>query len=143
MRRAWLLLAIAACSGGRADGPAEVKWDRDTCGQCTMVLSDRAFAAQVQGGPRRETYKFDDLGCALQWLEKQPWRAEPATRIWVARFPDGAWIDARAARFVGGKASPMGGGFGALDPGSEGLTFDEAKQQILTRKAAHPGGEMP
>jgi copper chaperone NosL len=31
--------------GGWPDGMVEIKWDRDTCPRCSMVISDRRFAA--------------------------------------------------------------------------------------------------
>lgn len=139
MRWAWAAaaLALAACTQQGSAGPAEVKWDRDTCGNCSMVLSDRHFAAQVRGGPKDEVKKFDDVGCAIGWLAKQPWGFDAATRIWVTRHTDGAWVDARTARYVAGKTSPMGFNFGAVDPGGEGVSFDELKAQVLAFKQPH------
>ncbi|MEW5741667.1 MAG: nitrous oxide reductase accessory protein NosL [Myxococcota bacterium] len=132
-----LALAFVACTQQAKDGPAEVKWDRDTCKSCSMVISEHDFAAQVRGGPKGEVFKFDDLGCAISWLAKQSWADEPATRIWVAKHGDGAWLDARTARYLEGKSSPMGFGFAAVDSGQAGLSFDEVKAKVLALKAAH------
>ena len=66
-RRRWLLRSAAfavtatplatlltGCGRGADDeGLADVHWGRDTCAHCGMVISDRRFAAQVQGGPQR------------------------------------------------------------------------------------------
>lgn len=133
------LLALAGgCTKAAGDGPAEVKWDRDACRSCSMVLSDHDFAAQVRGGPKDEVQKFDDIGCAVTWLSKQGWGDDAATRIWVAKWGGGgAWLDARTARYVEGKTSPMGFNFGAVEPGQAGLSFDEVKAKVLAGKAAH------
>jgi nitrous oxide reductase accessory protein NosL len=125
------VLALAACADKANAGPAEVKWDRDACTGCSMVISEHGFAAQVRGGPRSDVFKFDDIGCAVKWLAKQPWANEPATKVWVARQADGTWLDARTARYEAGKTSPMGFNFGAVDPGTTGLSFDEMKARVL------------
>ena len=65
-----------------------IKWDRDTCVVCNMVISDRRFAGEMRGGPKNTVFKFDDLGCIAFWLNDKaadyPWMREPATRLWVA-----------------------------------------------------------
>jgi copper chaperone NosL len=97
MRLAALLIGLTlGCTRGDADGPASITWDRDVCKSCSMVISDRHFAAQVRGGPKNAVAKFDDVGCAMKWLDQQPWADDPATTVWVARASDGAWIDVRA-----------------------------------------------
>lgn len=96
-----------------------------------MVISDRGYAAQVRGEPKAETAKFDDLGCALKWLDAQPFAASPATKVWVARQRDGVFVDARAARYSSGASTPMGYGFAAV--GAEGpLSFEDVRAQLRT-----------
>ncbi len=129
--------AFVACTPSAKPGPAEIKWDRDQCQGCSMVISDPHFAAQVKGGPKQAVVKFDDLGCAAKWLERQPWANDAATEIWVARRSDSVWIDAKTAKYVGGKSSPMGFGFEALDPTAEGLTFEAVREQVRTLDTKH------
>ena len=130
---------LAAC--GRAsmpEGMAEVKWDRDTCVRCSMVLSDRRFAAQVRGEPKDANFKFDDIGCAVFWLKAQPWSAEAATRIWVAdvgsRGDAVQWLDAKKSQYLGGKVSPMGYNFGAVAVAQAGsVDFDTMREHVLAK----------
>ena len=127
-------LFLAACSREPETGPVELKWDRDTCKRCSMAISDRNYAVQVRGGPKSKVFKFDDLGCAVHWLKDQPWGNDPTTEIWVADFRNGKWLDARVARYVVGKTTPMGYGYGASSealPGSIG--FDEVSKQLLAK----------
>ena len=127
-----LLLLLSACSRQPETGPVEIKWDRDTCTRCSMALSDRQYAAQVRGGPKKKAFKFDDIGCAVHWLKNQPWANDPATEIWVADYRSGKWLDARTAHYVTGKRTPMGYGYGATAeavPGS--ISFEEASKQLL------------
>ncbi|MFZ5441954.1 MAG: nitrous oxide reductase accessory protein NosL [Myxococcota bacterium] len=136
-RAGFVLLLVAACTGASSDGPVDIKWDRDVCRACSMVISDRHFVAEIRGGPKNAVVKFDDLGCALKWLDEQPWANEPATRLWVADQTDGHWLDGKTARYVAGKTSPMGFNFGAVAGGTEGNDFEaqrEAVRAFLRRK---------
>jgi hypothetical protein len=99
-----------------------------------MAVSDRYYAAQVRGGPKREAFKFDDIGCALFWLKEQPWAEAAETEIWVNDFRSGSWLDARKAHYLPGKTSPMAYGFGALAVAEAGsLDFASMKANILAR----------
>jgi len=128
--RPWAVALLLAACAPAGDAPARVAWDRDTCRACGMALSDRHAAAQVRGGPRGATEKFDDLGCAVTWLAKQPWAEEPATRVWVARSTDGAWLEARQAHFVEGAHTPMGYGWAAVDATQAGLDFTTLRSRL-------------
>ncbi len=132
MRPAALTLGLlaAACTGQGKDGPVEVKFDRDACRACSMIISDRHFVAEVRGGERREVSKFDDIGCALKWLDAQPFAADPSTQVWVAQAGDGAWLDARQARYLSGKTSPMGYGFAAAGGADAGVGFEAMRDQV-------------
>ena len=130
------VVVLGGCSGEPDTGPAKVTWDRDACERCRMVLSDRHFAAQIRIPPGEgrkwgKVYKFDDIGCAVLWMDQQPWKAGPAIEIWVTDQRDGQWIDARAAYYVPGKTTPMEYGLGAQrDPAPGALTFEQAIVQI-------------
>ena len=124
-----LLLGLACADASKE--PARIAWDRDTCRGCSMAISDHHFAAEVRGGPKGKTEKFDDIGCAVRWLEKQSWAVDPAVTIWVADHESGAWLDARSARYTPGAASPMGFNFAAsAAPGDAGLSFEALRAQL-------------
>lgn len=136
----------AALSGCKADGwpegMAEIKWDRDTCTRCSMVISDRRFAAQVRGGPKDTVYKFDDIGCLVFWLRdkagEQPWLGEAATRMWVAEMnskgQDVKWLDPRQAHYLG-RHSPMGYNFAAAaQPQAGSQDFASMREHVLARR---------
>jgi len=118
-----ITLLLAGCSGEQATGPGEVRWDRESCTRCAMAVSDRHYAAQVRGGAagqRTRLYKFDDIGCAVVWLDQQDWSL---------------------ASYVTGKVTPMDYGLGAqreATPG--GMDFTRAREHIYaedTRKHRH------
>jgi hypothetical protein len=141
-----LAAALSTLGGcGKDDGWPEgmqaIKWDRDTCVRCNMVISDRRFAVEMRGGPKSTVFKFDDIGCAAFWLRDKvadyPWIAEAATRLWVAEVNSKgnavAWLDARGAQYLG-KTSPMGYNFGAVahpQPGS--MDFETMRQHVTAK----------
>ena len=137
-----LAAALSGCgpSGTWPEGMAEIKWDRDTCVRCSMVISDRRFAAEMRGGEKDVVFKFDDIGCAAFWMRDKakdyPWLADAATRIWVADSGAGGdkWLDARKAHYAGGKISPMGYNYAArawAEAGSQ--SFDEMRRHVLAK----------
>jgi nitrous oxide reductase accessory protein NosL len=135
-----LLLLLAACPQGPASGPVDIHWDRDACEHCRMVISDRRHAAEIRSGARREAMKFDDLGCALHWLQNQPEARQKEAEIWVMDSRDPRWLDARQAHYLGGQVTPMDYGFAAFaqtQPGS--VNFTEARTRILANVHRHGG----
>ena len=128
------MLLLLGCSGGPETGPSEVRWDRDNCERCRMVLSDPHFAVQIRyfpEGKRSRVMKFDDIGCAVIWLQGTEWEQDKKTEIWVADYQTGNWLNAREAIYVHRKTSPMEYGLGATkDADAKGLTFEQAKGHI-------------
>ena len=127
----WLL---TGCSDP-GTGPVDMHWDRDICERCRMILSDQKHAAQVRymdEKSRSRVRRFDDIGCALIWLEDKPWRDVATTEIWTTDHRDGKWIDARTAYYVKGQVTPMEYGIGAQStaPIETSLTLAEAKAHI-------------
>ena len=137
-----LAAALSACSkSGWPEGMVEIKWDRETCPRCSMVISDRRFAAQLRGGPKDTAIKFDDIGCMTFWIRDKikdmPWLADPATRMWVAdsnsKGKEVTWLDPRKAQFIT-KTSPMGYNFGAVAyPQMGSLDFESMRQHVLAK----------
>ena len=133
----WLLtvLVLTACSRAPETGPGKVRWDRDTCVRCGMAISDPMYSAQIRvhphGGGKSKLYKFDDIGCAVIWLDQQPFKDDPSVEIWVNDYQTGKWIDARKAWYVPGRVTPMGYGLGATtrkEPGA--MDFAAARKHI-------------
>lgn len=138
-----LAAALSGCRKGNwPDGMVDIKWDRDTCVRCSMVISDRRFAGEIRGGPEQTAFKFDDPGCLAFWLKEQadkyPWLAEAATRMWVADFNSKSrdemhWLDPRQARYIE-RTSPMGYNFAAIaEPLAGAIDFTDMRQQTLAK----------
>ena len=143
-----LLLSVAACND-KQTGPADVKWDRDSCSRCQMMLSERNFSAQVRvfpEGKRSRVHKFDDIGCAVLWLDKQQaYKADSKTEIWVNDYKTREWINARQAWYIKDEITPMGYGLGAqLQQADGALNYDEAIKHIylVEKKFNIHGGNL-
>ena len=138
-----LALALAACGKSEwPEGMAEIKWDRETCPRCSMVISDRRFAAQLRGGPKDMVVKFDDIGCALHYSREKAaehaWLSDAATKFWVAdsasKGNEVRWFDARKAHYVTA-TSPMAYNYAAVaQPQAGSFDFDTMKQHILAKE---------
>ena len=124
-----LTLSLSGC-GEEQTGAAEVKWDRDVCERCQMMLSDRNFSAQIRifpEGKRSRVYKFDDLGCAVLWLATKEFKNDPKTQIWVNSYKTNEWINAQQAWYIKEQTTPMNYGLGAQPEKSDGaLNYEQA-----------------
>lgn len=141
----FFFLLVSACSPPPETGPGEVRWDRETCTRCSMAIGDHNYAAQVRGaaaGEKTKLYKFDDFGCAVLWLQKQSWKDETRTEIWVTDFRNGQWVDARKAIYIENKLTPMNYGLGAVDGAQRdvfagSLDYSQAKAYIMRSETEH------
>lgn len=129
-----LLILTTGCSSDN-DEPREVKWNRDACERCGMVLSDRHNSAQIryqqQDGKYHKVVLFDDFGCAVLWLEEQPWKDDSKTEFWITDHRNGEWINAHQATYLPGQLTPMQYGLGAqLDWREGGLSYDQAVEFV-------------
>jgi len=141
-----LFFLLTACEEEKTTGAVDVRWDREICARCAMAVSDRNFSAQVRGGrkgKKAKVYKFDDLGCAVIWLDKQNWKDDARTEIWVNSHKNGKWINAKTAWYVEMKNTPMDYGLGAqIDKVDGAINYEQAVKHIYKveeRFNAHTG----
>jgi len=141
-----IFLLLTSCGEEKTTGAEEVRWDREICARCAMAVSDRNYSAQVRGGrkdKKAKVYKFDDLGCAVIWLDKQNWKDDERTEIWVNDHRDGKWINAKTAWYVKMNNTPMDYGLGAQTEKVDGaINYEEASLHIYKveeRFNAHTG----
>lgn len=133
---AMLLLALAGC-GDTSQGPVEIRWDRDTCERCRMLISDRHFAAQLRDRDGKP-HKFDDFGDLVAWMLERDLMDQPLP-LWVADMEDGHWLEARQAHFSRWRTTPMGYGFGAhAAPAPDRIPFARVVELIREGKMCGP-----
>jgi len=116
---------LAACA--REEGPEPIAYDRQPCAYCRMLISDPAFAAQLQLVDQ-PTVSFDDPGCLMLYREEHT----PSVRAaWFHHVHEDRWIPASAAGFVAVPHSPMDYDLGAVGASTAGaISLDEAIRQV-------------
>jgi len=107
------MLFFTGCEKKKIGGVEEVHWDRDMCERCKMAISERKFAFEIVNPNNGKTYKFDDIGCAVLWMdeEKIPWKNKAI--LWITDAKTGKWIDARSALYTDDSITPMAYGLAA------------------------------
>ncbi len=107
-----LILTLAACQAD--SGPVEIKYGRDVCEMCGMIISSPKFATELRVNGDSKVHKFDDIGDALNWLSSSCKSPTDIKELWVMDSTDGkTWLDARKAFYRRGN-SPMNYNFAAI-----------------------------
>lgn len=127
-------LALSGCTR-QTSGPEAIRYGREVCAMCGMIISDPSFAAEIRGGPDGVLVKFDDIGDAVNWLEMQAWRSTLLTEFWVMNSDSGAeWLDARKAWYLSGVVSPMDYGYAAVSQARGGaVDFATMSKAVLQK----------
>lgn len=97
------------CSFPRPGDAPKVKFGRQECARCRMIVSDARFAAGYVDDTG-ETVAYDDLGEMLGEITRKP---ELRARSWVSDYHGAGWLklgDAYTVR-IPGFATPMGTGW--------------------------------
>ncbi len=117
---AWALLRAQSLP----EGPLPVAFDREACARCRMLVSEPAFAAQLQTADGR-ILVFDDPAELLLTVAEQKPEVHAA---WFHHLREERWIPGDRVVFVPVDTSPMGFGLGAVERGEEpdAMSWDEA-----------------
>lgn len=135
-----LVFLAAGCKNSINLKPEEIKYDREVCERCTMQVSDKFHSAQVVNPKTGEHFFFDDLGCALLWLEEKMFTWKDSAVIYFTDAISGKWLDGKKAVLAHPFTTPMSfrvGAFSdksAVPEGKEILTYEQAKQLFLDIK---------
>ena len=91
------------------------------------------YSAQVID-PNGRAYYFDDIGCAILWMGRQPWKDK--ARTWVNDVKTKEWVDAERANWIyGDPKTPMGYGFAAtLSPVENAMDYETVKKWMVIGK---------
>ena len=135
----FILLITNSCDSKPKGAVEKMHWDRDMCERCKMAISERKFAVEAIDIKKNKTYKFDDLGCALLWIEKNKVPLDENLKLWITDAKTGEWIDAKSAIYIDGARTPMAYGFASytketLPQNHKTFTLDEVIEKIYKRE---------
>lgn len=122
-------------------GPVPIAYDREQCAECRMLVSEPAFAAQIQTRDGR-VLDFDDPGCLITYEETQH---PDEHAVYFHELRGDRWLPKERTVFVSVDHSPMGYGLGAAEVGTPGaISFEEARARVLARgRGGHAAGPAP
>ena len=145
-RYLWPAAAVVLAAGGLAlfvsrseslpQGPRPVVWDKTSCAECRMAVSEPGYAAQLQLADGT-VLDFDDVGCLFMYLDAT---APQVHAVYIHHVREERWVAQEKVGFVAAGPSPMDYGLGAVDRATEGgLPFEEARERVLaaSRTAGH------
>ena len=118
-----VVLLFAGCSDQVTDKAPNIRYGKDPCAECRMIIGDRRFAAAFIT-TNGETIKFDDIGCLRVYERKH---AVTARQAWVHDCLSEAWIDPAKVVFVHSEdvVTPMGYGIAAFSDAQKAQQFLE------------------
>jgi hypothetical protein len=104
-------------------GDPVIKYGKDSCARCHMVISDERFAAAWREPSGNEKH-FDDIGCMVFLQEER--NPGAGTKFWVRDYLADGWLDAGIAAYAISPSisSPMAYGVAAT-------TTDEGARRIV------------
>jgi len=89
-------LTLACGSGAPQDRPPDIRYGKDICDECRMIINEPRFSAgyiTAKGAVRR----FDDIGDLLAYHAKH---GEEVSAFWVHDYETEEWIRAESSVFV-------------------------------------------
>lgn len=134
-----VLMMVVARLQRPPSGPVPIAYDREQCAECRMLVSEPAFAAQIQTRDGR-VLDFDDPGCLFEWWDE----ARPTPEVHAGYFHhlrEDRWLSLDEAAFVDVSPTPMGFGVGAVPRGTEGArSLEDTRARLHAKRTggAHP-----
>jgi len=124
-------VSLVLLAGGKAVGPEAIRFGRDACDRCHMLLASGGFAGERRG-KNGALHKYDDVGCLLLALGAAH---EETTQAWVEDHAGTGFVPLMEATLVRGssKPTPMGYGIVAFRNPTEASRFvSESGGQIAS-----------
>lgn len=68
--------------------PQAIYFGKDACAECNMTIVDKRFGAEFVTG-KGKIFKFDDVNCMVEFIERAPHASDTAARRFVVTFNQG------------------------------------------------------
>ncbi|MCF6172342.1 MAG: nitrous oxide reductase accessory protein NosL [Campylobacteraceae bacterium] len=130
-----LIVLFSGCEKKEIGGVEKIHWDRDMCERCKMAISERKYAFEIVNPKSGKTYKFDDIGCAVLWMDEEKITWKDQAILWITDAKNGKWIDAREAYYTSDSITTMAYGIAAyskkdIPKGKKTISFEDAKKVV-------------
>lgn len=130
------IFILTSCENRVSLKAQEMNWGEDRCERCNMFIREKNHGAQVINPSTGKVYKFDDIGCVIQWFEEEKIQWKDSAKIWITDVKTSKWIDAKTAYYDTIHATPMAYGFSAnekkedIEDVSETIDYKEMAKRI-------------
>lgn len=95
-----LVLLLAACGKEQSFEPVKINPEVDVCEICNMSIAEENYAAQLLSKDG-DVYKFDDIGCMYEFINKDKKIAkEDIAKQYVRDMESGKWLEANKAHYA-------------------------------------------
>ena len=132
----FLLFSMTGCGVVDTKIPPKIRYGKDVCDECRMIISEEQFAAAFVDRDGNAT-KFDGIGCLILYRAKHSPQVE---RTWVHDYKTGEWVEFEKAFFVNTEKliTPMGFGLVAFSTESAANEFVHHEGGVLVRLSDLP-----
>jgi copper chaperone NosL len=80
-----LLFPLFFVAQGCNTGPEPIRFGKDPCHSCKMIISDRSFGAEVVT-KKGKVYKFDDTRCVFSFLKSEQVAADQIGNVYLVDY---------------------------------------------------------
>ncbi|WP_050613850.1 nitrous oxide reductase accessory protein NosL [Bacillus testis] len=95
-----LMLFLSACGKGPSFEPEKINPEVDICEICNMSISEENYATQLISKDG-DVYKFDDIGCMYEFVEKDKRIADKdIAKQYVRDMENGKWLESKDAYYA-------------------------------------------
>jgi hypothetical protein len=107
----------------------DIKAKEYSCSKCNMFVKNLDYATQIvlKNG---NTYFFDDIGCAVEWLENN---SNELAIVLTKTLDSHKWMDAKKVWYSRIAPSPMGYGFAGVEHKKDGLIEYEKMKSLMLK----------
>lgn len=91
------MIILTGCSSKKSFEPVSINPEIDVCEICNMSIAHEHYATEVIATDG-EVYKFDDLGCMVEFIEKDKVLTnDQVAKQFVRDSETGEWVDIKDA----------------------------------------------
>lgn len=122
---------VSGCSQSQTYEPVKIEPEIDVCEICNMSIAHENYATEVIL-TENEVYKFDDLGCMLEFLEEGFILKEEIAKKFVRDVNTGEWLELESAffRYHQDFWTPMANGVVSFQKKEDAERYEEGVGEI-------------